>query len=98
MGGNFSREKEISLGGTKATKEQDTQQDAFRDTGRPYSVTIGRNYWCKGFDHCLMKMSKGGRAKFTISEPMGYGARGDPSLAIPPKSTIIFYVELIDIQ
>ena len=50
-----------------------------------------------GWDDGVAKMSKGQRAKLTISPDMGYGAQGVPG-AIPPNSTLVFDVELIDFK
>ena len=48
-----------------------------------------------GWDEGVAKMSKGQRAKLTISPDMGYGAGGVPG-CIPPNSTLVFDVELLD--
>ena len=50
-----------------------------------------------GWDDGVAKMSKGQRAKLTISPDMGYGAQGVPG-AIPPNSTLVFDVELLDFK
>ena len=42
-------------------------------------------------------MSVGERSKLTISPDLGYGAAGAGG-AIPPNSTLIFDVELINVQ
>ena len=50
-----------------------------------------------GWDDGVAKMSKGQRAKLTISPDMGYGAQGVPG-TIPPNSTLVFDVELLDFK
>ena len=50
-----------------------------------------------GWDDGVAKMSKGQRAKLTISPDMGYGAQGVPG-CIPPNSTLVFDVELLNFR
>ena len=49
--------------------------------------------------HCagIVSMQKGERAKLTITPDYAYGPRGYPPV-IPPNSTLIFDVELIDFR
>merc|ERR1711993_56338 len=58
--------------------------DSSRDRGQPFQFNIGRQEVIAGWDEGVAKMSKGQRAKLTISSDMGYGA------------TLIFDVELIN--
>lgn len=50
-----------------------------------------------GWEQGLAKMSRGQRAKLTISPDMGYGAKGVPG-TIPPNSTLVFDVELLNVR
>ncbi len=50
-----------------------------------------------GWEEGLAKMSIGQRAKLTISADKGYGEKGVPG-CIPPNSTLVFDVELINAQ
>merc|ERR1712029_146030 len=48
--------------------------DSSRDRGQPFQFNIGRQEVIAGWDEGVAKMSKGQRAKLTISSDMGYGA------------------------
>ena len=50
----------------------------------------------EGWEQGIAQMSKGQRAKLTISSDLGYGARGQGP--IPGGATLIFDVELMMIQ
>merc|ERR1711990_49004 len=68
--------------------------DSSRDRGQPFQFNIGRQEVIAGWDEGVAKMSKGQRAKLTISADMGYGANGVPG-QIPGGATLVFDVELI---
>merc|ERR1712227_101689 len=55
-----------------------TKVDSSRDRGQPFSFTLGRGEVIAGWDEGVAKMSRGQRAKLTISPDMGYGAQGVP--------------------
>ncbi|MFH4973616.1 hypothetical protein AB6A40_000325 [Gnathostoma spinigerum] len=71
--------------------------DSSRDRGQPFQFTIGKGEVIKGWDEGVAKMSVGQRAKLTISPDLGYGSRGVPG-AIPPNSTLVFDVELLQVK
>merc|ERR1712216_285062 len=71
--------------------------DSSRDRGQPFQFNIGKGEVIAGWDEGVAKMSKGQRAKLTISADMGYGAQGVPGV-IPPNSTLVFDVELINVE
>jgi len=71
--------------------------DSSRDRGSPFETQIGIGRVIKGWDEGVPQLSKGERAKLTITPDYGYGSRGHPPV-IPANSTLIFDVELIAIN
>lgn len=72
--------------------------DSSRDRGQPFEFVIGVGQVIKGWDEGVAKLSKGERAKLTCSPDYAYGSRGVGNGLIPPDSTLVFDVELIDIK
>merc|ERR1712216_888962 len=70
--------------------------DSSRDRGQPFQFNIGKGEVIAGWDEGVAKMSKGQRAKLTISADMGYGANGVPGQI--PGGTLVFDVELINVS
>ena len=64
---------------------------------RRYALQIGVGQVIKGWEEGVAQMSKGERANLTCTPDYAYGARGYPPV-IPPDSTLIFDVELIDFK
>lgn len=70
--------------------------DSSRDSGVPFSFVLGAGGVIRGWDEGLVGMREGGRRLLIISPEYGYGNRGVGS--IPPDSTLIFEVELLDVE
>ena len=70
----------------------DSSQD--RD---PFEFTLGQGDVIEGWDKGIIGMKKGGKRKLTIPPSLAYGERGSGS-TIPPNSTLIFEVELLEIK
>jgi peptidylprolyl isomerase len=78
------------------TLENGTKFDSSRDRGEP--ATFSLNQVVPGFGEGIAGMKVGGRRKLTIPAKLGYGDSPPPGAPIPPGATLIFDVELIDVQ
>jgi FKBP-type peptidyl-prolyl cis-trans isomerase len=75
-----------------------TKFDSSLDRGQPFSFRIGAGQVIRGWDEGVRGMRVGGKRKLTIPPDLGYGDAGTPGGPIPPKATLVFDVELIDVH
>jgi len=71
--------------------------DSSRERGDPFKFEIGKGSVIKGWDKGIATMEVGERAVLRCSSDFAYGENGSGP-KIPPKATLDFVVELIDIQ
>ena len=69
--------------------------DSSRDRNEPFQFTIGKGV-IAGWSAGVATMKVGELSKFTIASEYAYGDRGFPGL-IPPNSTLVFEIELLQI-
>ncbi|OGG38247.1 peptidylprolyl isomerase [Candidatus Jorgensenbacteria bacterium RIFCSPHIGHO2_02_FULL_45_20] len=72
--------------------------DSSYDRGEPFSFTLGAGQVIRGWDEGVLGMKVGGKRKLTIPPELGYGAQDIGNGLIPPNSTLIFDVELLDVK
>ncbi len=69
--------------------------DSSYDRNEPLTFKLGVGRVIKGFDEGLAKLRVGEQAILVIPGKLAYGPRGIPNV-IPPDSTLIFIVEVVD--
>jgi FKBP-type peptidyl-prolyl cis-trans isomerase len=72
-----------------------TKFDSSVDRGQPIDFPL--NGVIAGWTEGVQSMKVGGKRKLIIPSELGYGAQGAGG-AIPPNATLVFDVELLDVQ
>ena len=71
--------------------------DSSKDRNDPFDFPLGGRRVIAGWDEGVQGMKVGGTRKLTIPPELGYGKRGAGGV-IPPDATLIFDVELLEIN
>jgi FKBP-type peptidyl-prolyl cis-trans isomerase len=70
--------------------------DSSLDAGFPFNFTLGAGEVIQGWDEGVAGMKVGGKRQLIIPAELGYGDGGAGT--IPPGATLVFEVELMDVQ
>lgn len=70
--------------------------DSSLDSGQPFTFTLGTGAVIPGWDEGVAGMRVGGKRQLIIPSELGYGETGGGT--IPPNATLIFEVEMLDVQ
>ena len=76
--------------------EDGTRFQSSKDRGQPYTFVYGPHAVIDGWLEALKTMKKGGVRKLIVPYQLAYGEQG--GRGIPPKATLIFEVELVEVQ
>jgi peptidylprolyl isomerase len=71
--------------------------DSSHDRNEPFAFTLGIGQVIKGYDEGLARLRVGDQAILVIPGNLAYGPKGIPNV-IPPDSTLIFIVEVVDVK
>ncbi len=74
-----------------------TKFDSSRDRDDPIAFKLGVGQVIKGWDEGIGKLHVGEQALLVIPSTIAYGSKGAGDV-IPPDSTLIFVVELVDVK
>ena len=94
--GEEAKEGQVVIAHYTGTLEDGTVFDSSRERDEPFAFTLGRGQVIEGWDLAFAQLRVGDRATLTIAPELAYGDKDrDP---IPPGSTLIFDVELLDLK
>ena len=90
----------------KATSRVTVHYHGWLDNGKVFdssyqrgeSIGFGLNQVIPGWTEGMPLVGQGGMIELEIPSDLGYGDRGTPGGPIPPKATLHFLVELLDVR
>ena len=79
------------------TLENGKKFDSSVDSGQPFEFIVGTGAVIRGWDEGIMGMKEGGVRRLIVPPSLGYGF-SRVSNDIPPNSTLIFDIELLEVD
>ena len=76
--------------------EDGTQFDSSRGRSKSFSFVLGKGKVIRGWDEGVLTMKEGGKRRLLVPPALGYGATGKGT--IPPDATLIFDIELLEVE
>ena len=73
------------------------QFDSSRKRGQPFTFLLGAGKVIRGWDEGVAGMQVGGQRTLLIPADLAYGRKGAGGV-IPPHASLVFEVELVDVQ
>lgn len=64
--------------------------------GEPFSFRLGGKEVIRGWNLGIPGMKVGGRRRLVVRPGLGYGSRGTAN--VPPQSTLLFEIQLLDVR
>lgn len=72
--------------------------DSSLDRHSPFTFPLGGHKVIRGWDEGVAGMKVGGKRTLVIPPDMAYGGRGAGGGVIPPDATLVFDIELLDVE
>ncbi len=64
----------------------------------PFTFTLGAGQVIRGWDQGVAGMKVGGQRRLIIPPDLAFGASGAGGGAVPPNATLVFDIELLEVQ
>ena len=71
--------------------------DSSHGRNEPFTAQLGVGNVIAGWDEGMQGMKVGGKRRLVVPPELAYGAAGHPA-GIPPNSTLVFEVELLEVR
>jgi FKBP-type peptidyl-prolyl cis-trans isomerase FkpA len=80
-----------------ADEKKGSKFDSSVDRGQPFRFPLGAGRVIRGWGEGVVGMKVGGKRRLVLPADMAYGQRGAGKI-IPPGATLVFDVELLDLE
>jgi len=82
----------------KAPDNKGKQFDSSANRGLPFGFVVGVGKVIKGWDQGILGMKVGGKRTLIIPPQLAYGDKDVGNGLIPPNSTLLFDIELVEVK